>query len=64
MFDACHAGESLRRFVKLERRGVLHRLFEIGRQTGQHWLKTHFRNLGVRSTAIEAPLTAKNGERA
>lgn len=42
----------------------LHRLFEIGRQTGQHWLKTHFRNLGVRSTAIETPLTAKNGERA
>ena len=33
----------------------LHQLFEIGRQMGQRWIKTHFHNLGVCSTAIEAP---------
>ncbi|CAM5781469.1 MAG: patatin-like phospholipase family protein [Burkholderiales bacterium] len=33
----------------------LHQLFEIGRRMGQRWIKTHFRNLGVRGTAIDSP---------
>lgn len=32
----------------------LRRLFELGRGVGRRWLKTHFRNIGVRGTAIEA----------